>query len=180
MKTLKNTQFILAAIAMITLISAKTFAAVDAFIWFEDAKGAITKVKVNTKDGSFKSWGLVVGTYSMSFHISRQQVAKSVDRTSSAPSVSEVVVTYQIQSPRDAQSGMATGKRQHGMMTITKEIDKSTPLVKSGPGDENPTESLTLNFGKITIDSPNDGISGKIVMQYKNGGKASMDDWTAK
>jgi len=177
MKTLKNTRFILAAIAIVTLISAKTFAAVDAFIWFEDAKGSITKVAVNTKDGSFKSPVLVQGAYTLSFHISRQQIARSADRTSSAPSVSEVVVTYQIQSPRDAQSGAVTGKRMHKPITITKEVDKSTPLVMSG---ENPTESLTLNFGKITIDSPNDGISGKIVMQTKDGNKTSMDDWNAK
>lgn len=113
----------------------------------------------------------------LSFHISRQQVAGSADRESSAPSVSEVVVTYQIQSPRDVQTGAVTGKRQHEPVTIKKEVDKSTPLVMSG---ENPTESLSLNFGKIIVDSTNKGISGKMVMQYKDGGKASMDDWTAK
>src|SRR5579872_5690878 len=177
MKTLKNTRFILAAIAVIMLISAKTFAAVDAFIWFEDAKGTITKVKVNS-DGTFKSWGLVVGTYQVSFHISRQQVAGSADRESSAPSVSEITVTCDINPhrpgtpPRDTQLVMATGKRMHKPFTIKKEVDKSTPLVMSG-SKENPTESLALNFGKITVDTPNDGVSGTITMQYANGNKAS-------
>src|SRR5690349_7262262 len=36
---------------------------------------------------------------------------------------------HQITSPRDPASGQATGKRQHGALTITKEIDKSTPLL---------------------------------------------------
>lgn len=32
-------------------------------------------------------------------------------------------------SPRDAASGLPTGKRQHKPVTVTKEIDKSTPLL---------------------------------------------------
>ena len=36
---------------------------------------------------------------------------------------------HHIISPRDAASGQATGKRQHGAFTIIKEIDKSTPLL---------------------------------------------------
>lgn len=34
-----------------------------------------------------------------------------------------------IVSPRDAASGLPTGKRQHKPFVITKEIDKSTPLL---------------------------------------------------
>lgn len=36
---------------------------------------------------------------------------------------------HEIVSPRDAASGMPTGKRQHKALSITKEIDKSTPLL---------------------------------------------------
>jgi type VI secretion system secreted protein Hcp len=39
--------------------------------------------------------------------------------------------SHEIKSPRDVASGQATGKRQHGLLTITKEIDKSTPLLFS-------------------------------------------------
>ncbi len=38
-----------------------------------------------------------------------------------------------IVSPRDAASGLPTGKRQHGSVTITKEWDKSTPLARAAP-----------------------------------------------
>ena len=37
--------------------------------------------------------------------------------------------SHSIVSPRDAASGLPTGKRQHKPLTITKEIDKSTPLL---------------------------------------------------
>ena len=32
-------------------------------------------------------------------------------------------------TPRDVASGLPTGKRQHKPLTITKELDKSTPLL---------------------------------------------------
>ena len=35
-----------------------------------------------------------------------------------------------ISVPRDAQSGMATGKRMHKPFTITKEVDRSSPMLK--------------------------------------------------
>lgn len=36
--------------------------------------------------------------------------------------------TYDVSSPRDAQSGLATGKRMHKPFTITKEQDMSSPV----------------------------------------------------
>jgi len=38
-------------------------------------------------------------------------------------------VTHEIVSPRDAASGLPTGKRQHKPLTITMVLDKSTPLL---------------------------------------------------
>lgn len=40
-----------------------------------------------------------------------------------------IAVNHEVLSPRDAASGQATGKRQHKPFTITKEIDKSSPLL---------------------------------------------------
>ncbi|MFA6147110.1 MAG: type VI secretion system tube protein TssD [bacterium] len=39
--------------------------------------------------------------------------------------------THEIVSPRDAASGLPTGKRMHKALTITKEIDKSSPVLYS-------------------------------------------------
>lgn len=36
-------------------------------------------------------------------------------------------------SPRDAASGLATGKRQHKPVTITKPLEPSTPLLRESP-----------------------------------------------
>jgi type VI secretion system secreted protein Hcp len=36
---------------------------------------------------------------------------------------------YAVKSPRDTATGMATGKRQHAPLKITKAIDKATPLL---------------------------------------------------
>ena len=38
-------------------------------------------------------------------------------------------MSHEIVSPRDPASGLPTGKRQHKAFTITKELDKSTPLL---------------------------------------------------
>ena len=40
-----------------------------------------------------------------------------------------IAVSHEIVSPRDAASGLPTGKRMHKPFVITKELDKSTPLL---------------------------------------------------
>jgi type VI secretion system secreted protein Hcp len=40
-----------------------------------------------------------------------------------------IAVSHEITSPRDPASGLPTGKRMHKPMVITKELDKSTPLL---------------------------------------------------
>lgn len=40
-----------------------------------------------------------------------------------------IAVNHEVVSPRDAASGLPTGKRMHKPFVITKEIDKSSPLL---------------------------------------------------
>jgi type VI secretion system secreted protein Hcp len=40
-----------------------------------------------------------------------------------------IAVSHEIVSPRDAASGLPTGKRMHKPYVITKELDKSSPLL---------------------------------------------------
>jgi len=40
-----------------------------------------------------------------------------------------IAAEHQVVSPRDAASGLPTGKRQHKPYVITKEVDKATPLL---------------------------------------------------
>ncbi len=43
--------------------------------------------------------------------------------------IAVIAVSHEIVSPRDAASGLPTGKRMHKPFVITKELDKSTPLL---------------------------------------------------
>src|SRR3954451_14203214 len=40
-----------------------------------------------------------------------------------------IAVSHEIVSPRDAASGLPTGKRMHKPFVITKELDKASPLL---------------------------------------------------
>lgn len=57
------------------------------------------------------------------------QVKGSVTQVGREDSIMVIAVNHEILTPRDAASGMATGKRQHKPLVITKEVDKSTPLL---------------------------------------------------
>lgn len=52
--------------------------------------------------------------------------------------------SHEIVSPRDAASGLPTGKRQHKPILITKEIDKSTPLLFQALVDNEKLTSVEL------------------------------------
>jgi type VI secretion system secreted protein Hcp len=57
-----------------------------------------------------------------------------------------IAVSHEITSPRDAASGLPTGKRMHKPFVITKQIDKSSPLLASAlVNNENiPTWELSV------------------------------------
>ena len=81
----------------------------------------------------------------------------SADRESSPPSVSEVVVSYTIQSPRDLASGQSVGKqRMHKPFMITKELDKSTPL-------------LATSLGAVETNAAGESITGTVSFKSKDG-----------
>ena len=69
---------------------------------------------------------------------------------------------------RDASSGMATGKRQHKPITITKAIDKSTPaLAKAGWKANGPAlpKVLRISDGGVTYE-----LTGVQVVSVKQEG----------
>jgi type VI secretion system secreted protein Hcp len=57
------------------------------------------------------------------------EVKGSVTQSGREDSIMVIGYNHEVVSPRDAASGLPTGKRQHKPLTITKEIDKSTPLL---------------------------------------------------
>lgn len=120
-----------------------------------------------------------------------------------------IVVTgysHEVLMPRDAASGMATGKRMHKPITITKELDKSTPLLMQALVTnevlKNVTLSVPVGVGSYTITLTNAGLAGiqqtssenspapqevvsftyqKITWTYSDGKSKTMatDDWQA-
>lgn len=57
------------------------------------------------------------------------EIKGSVTQKGRENSIMVIAVNHDIVSPRDVQSGMPTGKRQHRPFVITKELDKSSPLL---------------------------------------------------
>ncbi len=53
----------------------------------------------------------------------------SVTQKGREGSIMVIAVSHEVVSPRDAASGLPTGKRQHKPFVITKELDKSSPLL---------------------------------------------------
>ena len=75
-----------------------------------------------------------------------------------------IAVSHEIVSPRDSSSGQATGKRMHKPFVITKELDKSSPLLYNAlVNNENITE-FELQFWTSQL-SPGTG-TGLEVQHY--------------
>jgi type VI secretion system secreted protein Hcp len=111
-----------------------------------------------------------------------------------------IAVSHEVVSPRDPASGLATGKRQHKPLTITKEIDKATPLLMKAifTNQTLPAVQLSLNdaSGKTeaTVKLTNAQVSDhaqsgdeetvsftyqKITWTWVDGGITAEDDWEA-
>ena len=57
------------------------------------------------------------------------QIKGGVTQKSREDSIAVIAVSHNVFSPRDPQSGMPTGQRMHKPYTITKELDKATPIL---------------------------------------------------
>ncbi len=57
------------------------------------------------------------------------EIKGSVTQKGRENKIMVIAVSHEIISPRDAASGLPTGKRMHKPFVITKELDKATPLL---------------------------------------------------
>jgi len=60
--------------------------------------------------------------------------------------ITVIAVSHGIISPRDPASGLPTGKRMHKPIVITKEVDKSSPLLYQALCTNENISSFVLNF----------------------------------
>ena len=135
------------------------------------------------------------------------QIKGSVTQKGREGAIMVIAVSHEIVSPRDAASGLPTGKRQHKPFVITKEIDKSTPLLYQAlVNNENiPEFELTVfpsndklakaaaytvkltnaNIASINLVTTPDGKDAmqvsftyqKIEWTWVDGGITAQDDW---
>ena len=69
------------------------------------------------------------------------EIKGSVTQKGREGKIMVIAVSHEITSPRDAASGLPTGKRMHKPFVITKELDKSSPLLYNVlTNNENVTE----------------------------------------
>lgn len=73
----------------------------------------------------------------------------------------------EVTSPRDAASGLPTGKRQHKPMTITKELDKSSPTLEQ-PITSNDAEAPP-NAPPVSGVAPETPDSGSAMIECPSG-----------
>jgi type VI secretion system secreted protein Hcp len=109
-------------------------------------------------------------------------------------------LTHEIVSPRDSATGLPTGKRMHKPITITKEIDKSTPLLLNALVDNENLTSVLIGLEKNgtqieTVKLTNASVSNYVThgttetwsFTYQkiewtwlaDGGVTASDDWEA-
>jgi type VI secretion system secreted protein Hcp len=77
---------------------------------------------------------------------SQGQIKGSVTQSGREDSIMVIAVEHKVLSPRDAASGLPTGKRQHGPLIITKWVDKSSPLLYSALVNNESIKTFRLDF----------------------------------
>ncbi len=135
----------MSSVALSILLSVNAIAA-DTFIKISDSKGE-SRV-ITCPNGVCTLNDVASGSYQV-------QVC---DEKGGAIS-SSVSLSHSVVSPRDAASGLATGKRMHKPMAITKNLDKSSPqlftLVVTEPGS-----SVTIQPQASVAVPVSSGVSG--------------------
>jgi len=74
------------------------------------------------------------------------QIKGGVTQKGREDSIMVIAVSHSIVSPRDPQSGLPTGQRMHKPYVITKELDKSTPILYQVLCTNENLTSVTLKF----------------------------------
>ena len=135
------------------------------------------------------------------------EIKGSVTQKGREGKIMVIAVSHEIVSPRDPASGLPTGKRMHKPFVITKELDKSTPvLYKALTNNENLPEFALDVYDQVagveklvyTVKLTNANIASirivekdgkpvqeiaftyqKIEWTWTDGGITAMDDWEA-
>ncbi|MDP4221413.1 MAG: hypothetical protein Q8916_12415 [Bacteroidota bacterium] len=185
---MKTSSKILATAAFMLAIGiSNSFGALNAYLKISGQKGYSKIVKITCPDGSCSTTvdGLKAGKYTISLCNAQgtlMKVKEKGNRTKCTASLSYEIVSPRdaasglptgkmatssndgsVVSPRDPASGLPTGKRMHKPFVITKELDVQSPFTVGVDVDGDGT---SITFQKISWTSSD----GKIM---------ASDDWEA-
>ena len=120
------------------------WAADAGYIRIIDAQG--TSLDGGSKEAAHLNWVTVSKVIAGDLNGDAQ-----ADRESSSPSVSELTATSSMKAstaaPRDAASGMTTGRRMHKPFTITKEVDQASPLLAKACASGQHLKEVDVDLG---------------------------------
>ncbi len=114
-----------------------------------------------------------------------------------------IALTSVVRAPKDTASGMATGRRQHGTITIVREIDRASPMLAQALSTNESLRQVAITFQGAGAGAEKTKTAQKIVMTnvlitgirkvgssesitldyetievtYISGGKTATDDW---
>ena len=74
------------------------------------------------------------------------EIKGSVTQKGRENNIMVIAVSHEIVSPRDPASGLPTGKRMHKPFVITKELDKSSPLLYNALVNNENISEWSLKF----------------------------------
>ena len=105
------------------------------------------------------------------------QIKGSVLQKTREDSIMVIAVSHSILSPRDAASGLPTGKRMHKPLVVTKEIDKSSPLLYNMLTNNENIPTWKLEFWTPQLDAKR-GVGSEsqhYTIELENANIASID-----
>ena len=73
-------------------------------------------------------------------------IAGSVTQHGREDTIAVTAASHEIVSPRDPASGLPTGKRQHKPLTVTKDLDKSSPRLYAALANNERLTEFLLQF----------------------------------
>ncbi len=135
------------------------------FLLSVNAVAADMFIKVSDSKGESRVISCPSGVCTLSDVASGSYQVQVCDENGGAVS-SSVSLSHSIKSPRDSASGLATGKRMHKPMTITKSLDKSSPQLFS---------LVVSETGSQVVIQSSQEVSAPVVAPV-SGGKVNVQD----
>jgi type VI secretion system secreted protein Hcp len=108
------------------------------------------------------------------------KVKGSVTQRGREDSIAGLAISHSIVSPRDPQSGLPTGQRQHKPFVFTKAVDKSTPVLLNILCTNENLTSVEFRFWRQVASGPGVGSSVQYYsVRLTNANIASYNAYTA-